>query len=133
VVFPVSRFGQRNGSRASSPSADCIFQDFLSGKEARFTLAILSSSASDMLSYISMEAPTSFDLGISPRFAERAAPAAFCWDLETAGMFVLHGFWVELNAPRVGGFQARVVFAELVAMLSITPSSNQPARGAYFL
>jgi len=39
-----------------------------------------------MVSYISRECPFSFDFGVSFRFAAKAAPAAFCWAFDLAGM-----------------------------------------------
>jgi hypothetical protein len=61
---------------------------FRLGSFDRFTLAISSSSFSDMDSYMLREAPLSFDFEVSPRFAAKAAPAAFCWALDLAGMMV---------------------------------------------
>jgi hypothetical protein len=50
--------------------------------------AIFSSSRSD-IDIIAFEAPFSLLLGVSPRLADRAAPAAFCWAADLAGMVVL--------------------------------------------
>jgi hypothetical protein len=38
---------------------------------------------------MAFEAPFSLDLGVRPRFADSAAPAAFCWAADSAGMACL--------------------------------------------
>jgi hypothetical protein len=63
--------------------------DFRSGSPALGVAAKCSSSSSDMVLYISRDAPFSFDLGVSLLFADKAAPAAFCWAFDLAGMVVL--------------------------------------------
>jgi hypothetical protein len=63
--------------------------DVLRGRDLRGVAANSRSSRSDMESTISLEAPFSFDLGVSPRLAERAAPAAICCFLDRAGMMFL--------------------------------------------
>jgi hypothetical protein len=47
--------------------------------------AIFSSSPS-LIDIIDLDAPWSLDLGVSPRLALSAAPAAFCWAADLAGM-----------------------------------------------
>src|SRR3546814_15966173 len=61
-------------------------QSVCSGLPLRGPLANASSCFSLMLSTISRDAPLSLDLGVSPRLALSAAPAAFCWALDLAGM-----------------------------------------------
>lgn len=51
---------------------------FFSGKDLRLVVAISSSSFSVMDLAMFFEAPCKRELGISPRFEARAAPAAFC-------------------------------------------------------
>jgi hypothetical protein len=51
----------------------------------RFVEAIFSSSFS-LIDIIDFDAPWSLLFGVSPRFADKAAPAAFCWDLDFAGI-----------------------------------------------
>jgi hypothetical protein len=65
------------------------FEDFAEtrlGSFLRFTLAMRSSSSSLIDSTICFDAPRRRDLGVSPRFAESAAPAAFCCCFDLAGM-----------------------------------------------
>src|SRR5690606_17925664 len=59
------------------------------GRPLRFVSAIFFNSVSDMESYISRDAPLSSDFFLSPRLAARAAPAAFCWSLDLAGISIL--------------------------------------------
>src|SRR5690606_29822137 len=61
-------------------------QSTCSGLPLREPFAKSSSCFSLILSAISREAPLSFDLGVSPRLALSAAPAAFCWALDLAGI-----------------------------------------------
>jgi hypothetical protein len=56
------------------------------GSFLRFTLAISSSFGSLIDSYMPFEAPRRDDFFVWPRFALRAAPAAFCCCLDFAGM-----------------------------------------------
>src|SRR5690606_7455805 len=56
-----------------------------SGLSLREVWANSSSSFSDIDS-IDFEAPLSSDFGVSPLLADRAAPAAFCWAADLAGM-----------------------------------------------
>jgi hypothetical protein len=56
------------------------------GKLLRLALAILCSSLSLMELAICREAPFRLDRERSPRFADRAAPAAFCCCLDLAGI-----------------------------------------------
>src|SRR4051812_31952084 len=60
--------------------------DLCSGLPFRDVLAIFSSSFSLIDEAIDLEAPLRLLLGVSPRLAERAAPAAFCWAADLAGM-----------------------------------------------
>lgn len=60
--------------------------DFRSGSPALGVAAKCSSSSSDMVLRISRDAPFSFDLGVSLLFADKAAPAAFCWAFDLAGI-----------------------------------------------
>ena len=69
----------------------------------RLVEAIFLSSFSLIEEAIDLDAPLSLLLGVSPRLAERAAPAAFCWAADLAGM------WVSLaglrgNVPAGGTF-----------------------------
>jgi hypothetical protein len=68
------------------------------GKFRRLMLAILCSSFSDMPLYISRDAPLRLALGLSPRFAASAAPAAFCWAFDLAGMVSSTSFVICANA-----------------------------------
>ena len=54
----------------------------------RLVCAIFSRSFSD-IDIIDFEAPRSLLLGVSPRLADRAAPAAFCCAADLAGMTYL--------------------------------------------
>jgi hypothetical protein len=54
----------------------------------RFVEAIFSSSFSLIEEAIDFDAPFSLLLGVSPRFADKAAPAAFCWAADLAGMMI---------------------------------------------
>ena len=60
--------------------------DTRSGLPLRFVEAILSSSFSLIDLYMLREAPLSLLLLVLPRFAERAAPAAFCCAPDFAGI-----------------------------------------------
>jgi hypothetical protein len=55
-----------------------------------------------MDSTICFEAPLSSLLGVSPRLAESAAPAAFCWALDLAGISI--SFLLEQNGRRRQSF-----------------------------
>ena len=57
---------------------EIYFFDLCSGFPLRLVDAIFSSSFSLIDEAIDFDAPLSLLLGVSPRFAERAAPAAFC-------------------------------------------------------
>lgn len=63
---------------------------FFSGRLFLFVDAKSLSSFLLIDSYISFDAPLSEDFLRSPRFAERAAPAACCWAFDFAGMKRLH-------------------------------------------
>src|SRR5690606_28270945 len=67
---------------------DFVF-DFRRGSPFRLVSANSSSCDSDIDSYIPRDAPCSFDLLVSPRLADSAAPAAFCCACDLAGMVVL--------------------------------------------
>jgi hypothetical protein len=56
------------------------------GLPARLVLAIFSSSLSLIDVAICLDAPLSLLFGVSPRLADNAAPAAFCWAFDLAGM-----------------------------------------------
>lgn len=58
-----------------------------SGLPLRLVEAIFSSSFSLIESAIDLDASLSLLLGVSPRLADKAAPAAFCWAWDLAGMF----------------------------------------------
>jgi hypothetical protein len=64
--------------------AQCGFA-LCSGFPLRFVDAIFSSSLS-FIDSIDFDAPLSSFLGVSPRLADKAAPAAFCWAADLAGM-----------------------------------------------
>src|SRR3954451_2750177 len=57
-----------------------------SGRPLRLVSAKSSSCFSLIESYMLLEAPFNALFRLSPRLAERAAPAAFCWAFEVAGM-----------------------------------------------
>src|SRR5204863_8566697 len=57
-----------------------------SGLPLRPVWAIFSSSFSLIDETIELDAPLSLLLGVSPRLADSAAPAAFCWAADFAGM-----------------------------------------------
>jgi hypothetical protein len=65
---------------------DFDFAPTRSGLPLRLVEAILSSSSSDMESAMLREAPLNLDFGVLPRLAESAAPAAFCWAPDLAGI-----------------------------------------------
>src|SRR3546814_11136825 len=54
-----------------------------------------------MDSSICLDAPLSLDFGCSPRFAASAAPAAFCWAFDVAGMGSLLRVIQRANGQRV--------------------------------
>src|SRR5690606_27834156 len=62
---------------------------FFSGRPLRLVSANSSSCFSLIDSYISFDAPFNSDFFVSPRLADSAAPAAFCWAFDVAGMAVL--------------------------------------------
>lgn len=72
---------------------------------------MLSSSDSVIESYISLDAPRSEDGGVSPRFADRAAPAAFCWALDFAGMSTSCGIQERAKLRVVPQLLERFTFA----------------------
>ncbi|OBZ95225.1 hypothetical protein ADU59_11555 [Pararhizobium polonicum] len=61
----------------------------LSGSVLRLVSARSFSSFSDMDFSMLLEAPLRSDFFVSPRFADRAAPAAFCWAWDFAGIVFL--------------------------------------------
>jgi hypothetical protein len=63
-------------------------QSACSGFPLRFVDAIFSSSFS-LIDIIDFDAPFSSLFGVSPRFADKAAPAAFCWAFDLAGIGLL--------------------------------------------
>lgn len=63
------------------------FEPTRAGLPLRLVEASSSSCCSVMDEAMLFEAPLSLDFGVLPRFAERAAPAAFCWAADLAGMF----------------------------------------------
>jgi hypothetical protein len=65
-----------------------FFFAFFLGRLLRSFEAIFFSSDSDIESAIDLEAPLSLRFGVWPRLAERAAPAAFCWAFDFAGMSI---------------------------------------------
>jgi hypothetical protein len=67
--------------RAEGQSPPACFGSFLRG-----TLAIFANSASVIDSAMLLAAPFNADAGVSPRFADSAAPAAFCCCFDLAGM-----------------------------------------------
>jgi len=64
--------------------------DACSGLPLRLVEAIFSSSFSLMDSSMLRDAPFSLLLGVSPRLADSAAPAAFCCAADLAGMTISH-------------------------------------------
>ena len=54
-----------------------------------------------MDSAMDLDAPFSSDLGVSPRLADRAAPAAFCWAADFAGMGVSFRSEEAVSRPAV--------------------------------
>src|SRR5690554_4242107 len=76
---------QKLRSQSTHPLSSCLLQFSLcSGLPFREVDATSSSSFSVIESYIDRDAPYSSLTFISLRLAARAAPAAFCWALETA-------------------------------------------------
>src|SRR5438067_13261343 len=78
---------QRRRPRAIRVGVNAYF--FLlacSGLPLRLVEAIFSSSFSLIDETIDLDAPLSLLFGVSPRFADRAAPAAFCWAADLAGI-----------------------------------------------
>jgi hypothetical protein len=63
-----------------------FFAVLRAGSFLRFVAANSSSWVFVIESAIWREAPFRLDFGVSPRLAERAAPAAFCWAFDLAGM-----------------------------------------------
>ena len=59
---------------------------FFVGSFFRGVLARSCNSFSDIESAICLEAPFNWDFDVSPRFADRAAPAAICCFFDRAGM-----------------------------------------------
>lgn len=76
------------GQKRSSPPESYFFV-VCSGLPFRLVDAIFSSSVSLIDEAIDFDAPLSLDFGISPRFADKAAPAAFCCAADLAGMEIL--------------------------------------------
>ncbi len=72
---------------AATSSGNSVSQpDFFSGSPLRFVEAKSSSSFFVMDFSMVLEAPFKLDFLISPRLAASAAPAAFCWACDLAGM-----------------------------------------------
>jgi hypothetical protein len=94
---------ERDEDAREEEERDFDFEPTRSGFPLRLVDAISSSCFSDMDSSMPREAPLSLDFGVLPRFAESAAPAAFCWAPDLAGIFMaspevqLHS---EGNTPR---------------------------------
>src|SRR3954469_11318934 len=65
-----------------------FFLALCSGLLLRLVEAIFSSSFSLIDEAIDFDAPLSLLLGVSPRLADKAAPAAFCWAPDFAGMVI---------------------------------------------
>ncbi|CUW86933.1 hypothetical protein AGR2A_Cc110230 [Agrobacterium genomosp. 2 str. CFBP 5494] len=63
--------------------------DFFAGRPLRFVEAKSSSSFSVMDFSMLFEAPFKLDFFVSPLLAASAAPAAFCWAFDLAGMSCL--------------------------------------------
>src|SRR5690606_19820369 len=63
--------------------------DLCSGFPLRLVEAISSSCFSLIDSYMPFEAPVAWPFLVSPRWADKAAPAAFCWAFDFAGITVL--------------------------------------------
>jgi hypothetical protein len=85
-VVPVFRAPVERPAEREEDERDFDFAPTRSGFPLRLVDAILSSSSSDMDSAMPREAPLSFDFGVLPRLAESAAPAAFCWAPDFAGI-----------------------------------------------
>src|SRR3954466_9176986 len=77
---------RRSRRRRGAGSKPYDFFDLCSGLPLRLVEAIFSSSFSLIDDAIDLDAPRSLLLGVSPRLADRAAPAAFCWAADLAGM-----------------------------------------------
>lgn len=98
-----------------------------SGFPARFVEAIFLSSCSLIDDSIDLAAPFSLVLGVSPRFAESAAPAAFCCAADFAGManLLVDCLLVDLPGEHIA---AREVpspgFPDAVVVKSITSMDN---------
>src|SRR3954453_2260797 len=93
----------RSPAGAKSERGGYFFFDLCSGLPLRLVEAIFSSSFSLIDEAMDFEAPLSLLFGVSPRLAERAAPAAFCWAADLAGMLVSLTYAKE-NAGRAGSF-----------------------------
>jgi hypothetical protein len=63
--------------------------DLCSGLPLRLVEAIFSSSFSLIDEAIDFDAPFSLLFGVSPRLADNAAPAAFCWAADLAGRILV--------------------------------------------
>src|SRR3546814_11841976 len=74
-----------------------------------------------MDSSICLDAPLSLDFGCSPRFAASAAPAAFCWAFDVAGMGSLLRVIHRANGQRVAPVARR------------RPSSSFPVQALLLL
>src|SRR5690606_8008890 len=72
--------------RTSSRFSDRLRQPTCSGLPLRLVCASSSNSFLSMDSYMEREAPLRALLDVSPRLADKAAPAAFCCALDLAGM-----------------------------------------------
>ena len=76
--------------------------DVCSGLPLRFVDANSSSSISLIDEAIDFDAPLSLLFGVSPRLAERAAPAAFCCAADFAGIDILPGMSMKRLIPQIG-------------------------------
>jgi hypothetical protein len=81
--------------------------DSCCGLPLRLVEAISSSCRSFIDLYIDFEAPLSSLTFFSPRFAERAAPAAICWALDFTGVICLTlRVWTTQGLPSRQGVMA---------------------------
>jgi hypothetical protein len=70
------------------------------GRFLRFVLAIFSSSSWLIESAMLLDAPFKLDFGLSPRLADKAAPAAICCFFDLAGILSSLGLSVAVRTAR---------------------------------
>ena len=76
-----------------------------------------------MDSYIPLDAPLSSLLGVSPRLADKAAPAAFCWDLDFAG--ITRSFRFAIKRLSQSNASSAALCATTTGRNSLLPQRNE--------